>query len=99
MYENHKNFMNYLETCAVSSDINYIISMINKDIQIPGIVLVLICSLIIVMLEDKESIEVRLIDPILSLVSIAVLLGLSFPYSKYAQLRSVESNLLILLFL
>lgn len=42
----------------------------------------IICSVIIVFCDNKEAIEVRLVDPMLSLVSIFLLLGLSYPYSK-----------------
>jgi hypothetical protein len=49
-----------------------------------GAVIVIISSLIIVYCNEKESIEVRLIDPLMSLVSIAILLGLSYPYSEFS---------------
>ena len=45
-------------------------------------VLVIVCSTIIVYCKENQSTIVRLIDPILSLVSIVILLGLSYPYSK-----------------
>lgn len=44
--------------------------------------MVIICSTIIVFCGESESLSARLVDPILSLVSIAILLGLSYPYSK-----------------
>ncbi|CRK92631.1 CLUMA_CG006173, isoform A [Clunio marinus] len=47
-------------------------------------VIVIICSVIIVFCKEKESIFARLVDPILSLVSIGVLLVLSYPYMKEA---------------
>lgn len=47
-----------------------------------GSVMVIICALVIVMCNEKESLEIRLIDPIFSLISIAILLVLSYPYSK-----------------
>lgn len=45
-------------------------------------VVVIICSTIIVFCSEKQSTIVRMIDPILSLVSIAILLVLSYPYSE-----------------
>lgn len=44
--------------------------------------MVIICSTIIVFCGESESLLARLVDPVLSLVSIAILLGLSYPYSK-----------------
>ena len=44
----------------------------------------ILCGAIIVFFGDRESILVRLVDPIFSLVSIALLLGLSYPYSKFS---------------
>lgn len=46
-------------------------------------VVVIVCSTIIVFCKENQSTLVRLIDPLLSLVSIAILLGLSYPYSKF----------------
>lgn len=47
-----------------------------------GAVIVIVCSTIIVFCKENQSMIVRLIDPALSLVSIAILLGLSYPYSE-----------------
>lgn len=51
-------------------------------------VLVIVCSTIIVFCKENQSTVVRLIDPILSLVSISILLGLSYPYSKLKLIYS-----------
>lgn len=45
--------------------------------------MVLIISIIIVALDaPQDSLAMRLLDPIAALVSIAILMGLSIPYSK-----------------
>lgn len=50
--------------------------------QLTGAVMVIICSAIIVFCGESESLLARLVDPVSSLVSIAILLALSYPYSK-----------------
>lgn len=48
-------------------------------------VVVIVCSTIIVCFKDVQSVGVRLVDPVLSLVSITILLWLSYPYSKLIE--------------
>lgn len=56
--------------------------IVEFHVSIAGAVVVIICSAIIVFCKENDSIQVRLIDPLMSLVSIGILLGLSYPYSK-----------------
>lgn len=44
---------------------------------------VIVCSIIIVFCQEKDSFIVKIVDPAFSIISIAVLLGLSYPYSEY----------------
>lgn len=55
-------------------------------------VVVVVCSTIIVCFKDTQSIGVRLIDPVLSLVSITILLWLSYPYSKFHESFDLVSS-------
>lgn len=48
---------------------------------------VIVCSIIIVFCQDKDALVVKIVDPAFSIISIAVLLGLSYPYSKSYCLR------------
>ncbi|KAG5672252.1 hypothetical protein PVAND_002394 [Polypedilum vanderplanki] len=54
-------------------------------------VMVIICALIIVMCNEREALEIRLIDPIFSLISIAILLILSYPYMKEAGMILLQT--------
>lgn len=44
---------------------------------------VIVCSIIVVFCQEKDNLAVKMIDPAFSLLSIAVLLFLSYPYSKF----------------
>lgn len=43
---------------------------------------VIVCSIIVVFCQEKNSYVVKIVDPAFSIISIAVLLGLSYPYSE-----------------
>lgn len=58
-------------------------------LSISGCFIVILCSSIIVFCKDNQSASVRLVDPLLALVSIAILMSLSYPYSEFSELQSI----------
>ncbi|KAL7018742.1 hypothetical protein ACKWTF_010891 [Chironomus riparius] len=54
-------------------------------------VMVIICSIVIVVCNDKESFETQFIDPFFAILSIVLLLTLSYPYMKEAGMILLQT--------
>lgn len=61
-------------------------------LYLSGAVAVIVCSSIIVFCKGTTSLEYRLIDPMMALVSIGFLLFLSYPYSEFSTFFSYSSD-------